>query len=287
MMSDICNSILGQAKNGIELHNCSVLLARHGWFFNEGCFHSVFVFAKYQTSQYPRIYNYFASCYQTPNFPYPLNYFFESRLDMLGLLTTFHTALSDFERRLPLVDFQSHKHYSEGFPSFLEWKFVNRRIDYSHKAVRARERSSIPHHATAFYSWVVWENQRHPLTAHQIVLRLTIFSDRSPPANENEKLVGMWSRAALILELRHACAATLKSATSAFSNFPRIFLFSITGAVSSWFSDSGFQSKLRSSVVLQSEGTQFHHAHRQDYHHPVWRSQYLLQPVANLRFPRP
>ena len=31
-----------------------------------------------------------------------------------------HTALSDFERRLPLVDFQSHKQYSEGLPRSLE-----------------------------------------------------------------------------------------------------------------------------------------------------------------------
>ncbi len=252
MMSDVCNSILGQAKNGIKL--------RKYWFSSSSKTRLILQWMVFPLS--------FCVC-KVPNFPIPKNLQLFCELlsnpklpipfELLLRVTPWHarlahyvpTALSDFERRLPLVDFQSHKHYSEGLPSFLEWKFVNRRIDYSHKAVRACEQSSIPHHATAFYSWVVWENHRHPVTAHQIVLRLTIFSDRSPPANENEKLVGMWSHAALILELRHACDATLKSATSAFSNFPRIFLFSITGAVSSWFSDPGFQSKLRSSLVLQ------------------------------------
>ena len=72
MMSDIFNSILGQAKIGLEYSSIgSVPIARKGRFFNEGCLHSVVLFAKYQTSKYPRIYNYFASCCQTLNFLVP------------------------------------------------------------------------------------------------------------------------------------------------------------------------------------------------------------------------
>jgi len=166
MMSDICNSILGQVKIGLEL--------RKYWFSSSSKIRLLlqwrvlplsFVFAKYQTSQYPRIYNYVASCCQTPNFPIPFDLLLQVTPGHAQLAHHIHTALSDFERRLPLVDFQSHKLYSKGLPRSLEWKFVYFRTDYNYKAVRACERSSIPHHASAFCSWVVWENQRHLVTA--------------------------------------------------------------------------------------------------------------------------
>ena len=62
----------GRQKTGLEYSSIgSVPVARKGRFFNEGCLHSVVLFAKYQTSKYPRIYNYFASCCQTLNFLVP------------------------------------------------------------------------------------------------------------------------------------------------------------------------------------------------------------------------
>ena len=81
------------------------------------------------------------------------------------------------------------------------------------------------------------------MTAQQIVLRLKLFSARSPPANENKKRAGMWSRATLIWELQHACATILNLLPLLFPIFREFFLFSTTGAVSSRLSDPGLQPR--------------------------------------------
>ena len=107
----------GRQKTGLEYSSIgSVPVARKGRFFNEGCLHSVVLFAKYQTSKYPRIYNYFASCCQTPNLPIPIDLLLQVTPGHARLAHKYHTALSDFERLLLIVNFQSHKYYSEDLP---------------------------------------------------------------------------------------------------------------------------------------------------------------------------
>ncbi len=86
---------------------------------------SFFVLTNTKLFKHQRIYNYFASCCQTPNFPIPIDLLLQVTHGHAQLAYKIHKALSDFERLLLIVNFQSHKDYSEDLPRFLNSSLCN------------------------------------------------------------------------------------------------------------------------------------------------------------------